>query len=197
MPATNSLCPPWLGCRTACSERVDGVEADRHDALRAHHCDQRRRQRPGRIRLGASVGAIGERVARLVRVQGERIPQQDGLADALQHGSYDGRGALGDRRPKGGAIKLHTAHHRRRMLETQLVGDGYARAAAAAVAEVARDPHRVDALIESFLEVAQEVAPPDARGVVAVVARAAVGGGVESRPALDARQRGDEGRGAF
>jgi len=111
----------------------------------------------------------------------------------MSHTTVEVRSATG--LPSVARSNRAPAHHRRGPLEAQLVGDGDARAAAAAVAEVARDAHRVGAHIERALQVANEVAPADARGVVAVVLRAAVGVGVEDRPEPDARERGDEGRG--
>ena len=87
--------PDGMAIKGHIRKRLLRVPADRDNALRSEHVQEREQNIGKHLTLGASMAAIGQRVAGLERMQREDIPKGNRLVDLLQNPPDDGRRALG------------------------------------------------------------------------------------------------------
>src|SRR4051812_28516546 len=78
-------------------ERYKGVAANGEDKVRLEKLHQSIQHRSARSALGFRVAAVGQRLARQMRMEGEHVPKKGRLPDPCQHVPDNGCGSLRDR----------------------------------------------------------------------------------------------------
>jgi len=174
-------------------QRLAGDTADSNKDSRLHDLDQAFDENPAGGDLLTRRPAVGHRLARQMRMRGDRVPEDHtplgaeflkNAVDDRSGGLFPGSGAAA-RSPIGIAP----------VQQVELAGEGDARPAHALVA--GRFPNGEDIGLPPFLEVVPQIGEPD-RGRIREVVRAGVPklveGGADRQGGELAEQRLDRGR---
>src|SRR5258705_6129676 len=127
----------------------------------------------------------------------EHIPERGGNADRADYPPYDGGGALGNQWPLGRPVECNPTQEQAGTVEVDLIGQWHSGPPAAAIAEVARNPHRVDPGFQGRVEKPLQVAPAQRGGIASVMDRTPVAIGIEHRRKARVGKGGNERRGCF
>ena len=173
-------------------QRVVGISPDSDDSAGLEGVQQGEEQILAGLALGPGMAAVGQGPAGLERVQGEDVPEEDGLIHPGQHLPDHGRGAFGNGQTLGGAVQGEAAVGLGKGREAFFVGQRQSGAAAATVTEVPGDPEGVDAHANRRIEQGTQVGAAPAVRVGPVAQAASLSVRIEDSVETDAAQGLDE-----
>lgn len=184
--------PHRVVLQTEFIQRVVGILSDGHDPAGLEGVQQGEEQVLTGLALGSGMAAVGQGSAGFERVQGEDVPEEDGLIHSGQHLPDHGRGAFGNGQALGGAVQGKAAVGLGKGRKMFFVGQRQPGAAAAAVAKVPGDPEGIDAHANCRIEQGTQIGAAPAVRVGPVAQAASLAVRVEDSVEADAAQGLDE-----